>query len=306
MVHKVSVFMPTYNQEKYIAEAIESVLSQTYKDWVLYISDDCSTDSTFEIVQSYAAQWPDKIKAYRQKKNLGVTGNCTFLLSQCEGEYVAFTAGDDLFMPTKLDVQISEMEANRGIALSYHDVEVFQSETGRTLFNWNKGKGGRKPVIGPASSVARKLTAFGTGFMAAQSIVVRSKFLPEKLFDKRIPVASDWLLWIDVCAKAAEVGSVVYINETMARYRKHGESITAMPDSYSDDPFISLAIVEANYRWLRPSVKKGRSRLFYSEGVANCLAGDFSLGRQSLIRSLIEYPRVKTFAWIVKSIMRVR
>ena len=67
----VSIVLPTYNGEKYLADSIESVISQTYKNWELIIINDCSTDKTLEIAQSYAAK-DNRIKVYSNDENLKV------------------------------------------------------------------------------------------------------------------------------------------------------------------------------------------------------------------------------------------
>ena len=90
----VSVLTTTYNREKYIAEAIESVLASTYKNFELIIVDDCSTDSTVEIAKSYEAR-DERVKVYVNEKNLGDYPNRNRAASYARGEYIMFVDSDD-------------------------------------------------------------------------------------------------------------------------------------------------------------------------------------------------------------------
>ena len=69
---KISVFIVTYNQEAYVEQAIDSVLQQSVKPYEIVISDDCSKDGTWNIIQNYQAQYPEIIKAYRNEPNVGI------------------------------------------------------------------------------------------------------------------------------------------------------------------------------------------------------------------------------------------
>ena len=82
----VSIVLPTYNGEKYLADSIESVISQTYKNWELIIINDCSTDKTLEIAQSYAAK-DNRIKVYSNDENLKVPKSLNRGFSLANGKY---------------------------------------------------------------------------------------------------------------------------------------------------------------------------------------------------------------------------
>lgn len=107
----VSVIMPTYNCGKFIASSIESVLSQTYKDWELIIVDDCSSDNTKEVVETYMAN-DSRIKYFPLEKNSGAAVARTNAMKLAEGGYMAFLDSDDIWMPDKLEKQIAWMQEN--------------------------------------------------------------------------------------------------------------------------------------------------------------------------------------------------
>lgn len=112
----VSVWMITYNQEKYIAQAIESVLMQkTTFDFEIVIGEDCSTDDTRKIVKQYQLKNPQKINAIYQSINVGARRNAyEFALPQCRGRYIACLEGDDYWTdPDKLQKQVDFLESNQ-------------------------------------------------------------------------------------------------------------------------------------------------------------------------------------------------
>jgi glycosyltransferase involved in cell wall biosynthesis len=280
----VSVFMPAYNQESLIGEAIESVLNQTYDNWELIIGDDCSTDDTFKVAESYQRRFPDKIKLFRNPENLGITPNCNKVLKKCSGDFIAFTAGDDLFLPDKLEKQVSMMTNNPKCVFCYHDVDVFESDSGDTIRYWNVGENSSPPVTGDARTVAKALVWQGTAFMAALSVMVRRSAVPSYGYDERVPIASDWLLWIDVCANSD--GVVEYAPDVLARYRKHEESITLKMRHDITDQLVTLGLVEARYPWLRDMARRRRGYEFYRQGVNLILNGNVSAGRSQLLVGL--------------------
>ncbi|MBN2662839.1 MAG: glycosyltransferase family 2 protein, partial [Bacteroidales bacterium] len=94
----VSVLMTAYNREKYIAEAIESVIASTYQNWELIIVDDGSKDKTVEIAKQYEAKDP-RIKVYINEKNLGDYPNRNKAASYAKGKYLKFVDADDLIYP---------------------------------------------------------------------------------------------------------------------------------------------------------------------------------------------------------------
>ncbi len=299
----VSVFTPTYNQEAFIAEAIESVLAQDYPNFELVIGDDCSTDGTWERVQEYQKKFPDKIVVFRNEKNLGMTENCNETLRRCRGKYIAFFAGDDLFLPGKLSKQVAAMESDPNIVLCYHDIEVFQSDTNETIRFWNHGKDSHPPETGLAHYVAKRVVRDGTAFMAALSVMLRRDAIPKGGYDARVPHASDWLMWIEVLAGASENAKVVFLPEVLARYRRHESNITNRPEVYRADPFVTLAIAEAKFPWLVPAARKCLARMRYSRGIQHILAGDRKLGRMLLLESLRgTLLSFKFFYWLLVSL----
>ena len=103
---QISIAMTTYNGEKYLAEQLDSILSQTHTDWELIICDDCSTDSTWQILQEYA-QKDSRIKIYKNEQNLGFKKNFEKAIGLCTGDYIALSDQDDVWFPEHLSLLYS-------------------------------------------------------------------------------------------------------------------------------------------------------------------------------------------------------
>lgn len=101
--------MPAWNTADFIRESIDSVLAQTYENWELIIVDDCSTDNTDEIVTSYN---DERIKYFKNERNIGAALTRNRALREAQGEWVAFLDSDDLWVPKKIEYQIRFMKEN--------------------------------------------------------------------------------------------------------------------------------------------------------------------------------------------------
>ncbi|HZW68470.1 MAG TPA: glycosyltransferase family 2 protein [Pseudogracilibacillus sp.] len=113
----VSVITPAYNAARFIGEAIESVLQQSYENWEMIIVDDCSTDNTVEIVQAYIEK-DDRIKLYQLEQNSGSGVARNRAMDEAQGRFIAFLDSDDLWMAEKLTKQIQFMLDN-SVAFSF-------------------------------------------------------------------------------------------------------------------------------------------------------------------------------------------
>ena len=114
----VSIVMPAYNAEKYIEQAIRSVINQTYKDWELIVIDDGSIDNTASILFELAAL-DSRIHALKNEKNCGASYTRNRAISLARGEWIAFLDSDDLWKPEKLDRQIKLCDKYPDMVISY-------------------------------------------------------------------------------------------------------------------------------------------------------------------------------------------
>ena len=231
---KISVMIPCYNAKSFLAECLDSVLSQNVAGLQLVVSDDCCQDNTQMILHDYERQFPQIVGLYNWT-NLGVTRNCNQALALCRGEYIALMAGDDVMLPGKLSMQVSYMEDNTDVVMTYHAGEVFDSDTGSTIAITNTTP--RFDTNGIVD-IIRKL-----GIAAPMSIVLRRSVLPEGGFNEELRVASDWLFQIEVAAK----GRVQKLPGVWCRYRKHGVNNGKDLSSYEHEFEDTLAIVRKMY-----------------------------------------------------------
>lgn len=128
---KVSVVMPLYNSERYVAEAIESVIEQTFTNWELIVVDDGSTDKSCEIVEEYAKK-DNRIKLmYNPTPNRMPSSPRNIGIQAAEGEYIAFLDSDDIWLKEKLSQQL-ELFKDKRTAVVYSDYEKIDEHSHRS------------------------------------------------------------------------------------------------------------------------------------------------------------------------------
>ncbi len=128
---KVFIGMPVYNGERFIKEAVDSLLSQSFSDFTLFISDDSSTDKTGNICREYAEK-NARVQYYRQEKNLGMFANFKFVMDKADTEYFMWAAQDDVWEKDFLEMCVKKLDAEKDISIAatgIADVDSF----GRTL-----------------------------------------------------------------------------------------------------------------------------------------------------------------------------
>ena len=130
----VTVGLPVYNAERYVANAIECLLAQTFRDFVILVSDNASTDATGEICQKYASRDP-RIHYQRNPTNVGMAGNYNLTFSRARSKYFRWATADDYSSSDMLADAVAVMEADPGIALCYPRAYFVDGE-GRELGRW--------------------------------------------------------------------------------------------------------------------------------------------------------------------------
>ena len=105
----VTVIMPAYNAERYIARSIQSVIDQTFTDWVLFVIDDCSKDGTCRIIEQFAAA-DKRVVFIRNEKNIGVSATRNKGIAFSQSKYIAFLDSDDTWEREKLEKQKGKIE----------------------------------------------------------------------------------------------------------------------------------------------------------------------------------------------------
>jgi glycosyltransferase involved in cell wall biosynthesis len=210
----VSVLMTAYNREKYIAEAIQSVLASTYENFELIIVDDCSKDRTVDIAKSFESK-DKRVKVYVNEKNLTDYPNRNKAASYAKGKYLKFLDSDDAIYPEGLAYCIEQMEkySTASFGLSMID-----------------GDDAKPSILMNSEEVIRKhlfesphLSAGPTGM-----IIKREVFEKNKGFDPRFRMASDSFFNL----KIATLGPVVLLKNRFFFYRIHEAQEQNNPSGY--------------------------------------------------------------------------
>lgn len=127
----VSIVMPSYNTGQYISDSIRSVQAQTYDNWELIIVDDCSTDNSIDVIQSFHEH---RIKLLHNEKNSGAAISRNYALREAKGKWIAFLDSDDTWHPDKLEKQIKFMKEN-DYAFTFTDYRICLNGTWLTYIN---------------------------------------------------------------------------------------------------------------------------------------------------------------------------
>ncbi len=122
----VSVITPSYNSEQYIVDTYKSLALQTYTNWEWLVTDDCSTDSTYTVLEGLMRS-DSRIKIFRNTKNLGAAVSRNNSINESKGRFICFLDSDDLWKPNKLETQIEFMR-ERKLSFTYSEYDVVCSK----------------------------------------------------------------------------------------------------------------------------------------------------------------------------------
>ena len=203
----VSIITPSYNSSEFIADTIEAICRQTYANWELLITDDCSTDNTVEIIQAYMAK-DKRIKLQRLPVNSGAGVCRNKSIGMAQGRYIAFCDSDDVWMPQKLEMQLQFME-QKDCALVYSSYMIMNEH---------------KEVLGVAVCMnqidfASMKRDDGIGCLTAMYDTDKVG----KMYMSSIRKRQDWGLWLEILSKC----KVAYgMKEPLAYYRVRSGSIS--------------------------------------------------------------------------------
>jgi glycosyltransferase involved in cell wall biosynthesis len=278
---KVSVIICTYNQQDFIRETVESVLSQTYSHLEIIVSDDGSTDDTPRILSDYAHRFPDKLKVVLSPKNTGIPNNINRGLALRTGELSAWLDGDDVMLPHKIEKQVACLQNHPEAIGCYHDAEVFDSTTGAVLGSFCQIYNGTTHLRqGKIENCIRPRY-----FSIPSSVMCYSAACPPHGYDERLKYLSELLFFIETF----RTGIMVAIDEQLVRYRRHTHNVTDDPAArklFYEYELMVYAILEARYPELYPLVKKLRLSCLLTEAL-RCYRDGNDVRGQALIWHVI-------------------
>ena len=207
---KVSVVMPAYNAEKYIGEAIDSILNQTFEDFEFIIIDDCSSDRTAEIIKSYTDK---RIRFYQNEHNMGVAATLNRGLDLATGEYIARMDSDDISLPERFEKQVQYMSINPNTAVLGAAIELFGAQSGKRYFSTDYEHLKVDLLFGNCfahPAVMMRASCFGKG-----------KLQYDNMFNKM----EDFDMWV----RTAELYEIASLPIILLKYRIHPEQVTQKP-----------------------------------------------------------------------------
>ena len=199
-----------FNSEAFISETINSVVNQTYKNWELILIDDCSNDKTLEILKQFIPQHPN-IKFLKNDINLGAAISRNVGIEAAQGKYIAFLDADDLWKPTKLQVQIEFMQTNNCDVCfsSYEQID----EVGIPLNKLTKAL----PELTYQKYLKSNYIGNLTGIYNAKNL--------GKITAPNLRKRQDWLVWLSAIKKSGKPAKG--IRESLAYYRVRKDSMSS-------------------------------------------------------------------------------
>jgi glycosyltransferase involved in cell wall biosynthesis len=216
----VSVLMPSYNCARYLPEAIESVLAQDFRDFELVILDDRSTDSSNEVLESYARR-DERIRYRLNERNLGLVENSNACLREARGKYVKFLHSDDkLTRPTALAQMLALLEGHPDASLAVCGREIIDENSQRVRI---KGFAGRQLTVSGAEAIAQTVGT-GSNLIGEPSCVLFRRADAERGFDPHYRQLVDLEMWFHLLRS----GGLVYTPECLCAFRRHDRQQSKM------------------------------------------------------------------------------
>ena len=285
---KVSVIIPCYNYGRYLARAVDSVLSQTFSDFELLVVDDASTDDTALVAQGYADR--KLLRLIRRKQNKGLSAARNLGMENATGEYLVFLDADDTIAPEKLARQVEFLDKHTAAALVYSDVEyVDEAKHATRYFPGVLARYGKLPQ----GDVFEELLS--GNFMTVNSVMVRASCVAAAgLFDENLRAMEDWDMWLRICMS----GGAGYIDSVLASVFVHKNSMSADTVTMRLAQLSILLKLEKSCRAVSLDVLAKQTSLakryladaYNKRGLAAYEAGDFSGAAHSFAQSIRTCP----------------
>ncbi|ADO82177.1 glycosyltransferase [Ilyobacter polytropus] len=208
----VSVVMAVFNGEKYLKEALESILRQSYKNFEFVIIDDGSTDDSVKIIESYNEK---RIILIKNNKNLGLPTSLNKGIEAAKGKYIARMDADDICKKDRLKLQVEFLEKNEDIDVLAGGVEIFVGGN-----KWVK-----KKLYPPECHKEIEKRLLYENCLTHPTIMMRKSFLLKNnlKYNVECKFAQDWALWLE----ATRYGKFYGLNKVLLEYRIHKKSITS-------------------------------------------------------------------------------
>lgn len=213
---KVSVLMPVYNAEQYLARAIDSIIAQTFKDWELILIDDGSCDDIMSVLSKYD---DERIYYVKNPVNMGLIKTLNRGIDYCEGEYIARMDADDISHPDRLKYQVDFMDKHP---------QYLMCGTNATVIDNNEQETGKIRNLTDNNFLQINLL-FSPPFVHP-SVIVRTEVLQTNRYDERYKHVEDYELW----CRIARLGKVANISKALLQYRWHDSNVSVLNSKAQD------------------------------------------------------------------------
>lgn len=283
---KIDILIATYNGGEFIKEQLESIINQTYTNWLVIIRDDDSIDNTKEIIRSYKKKYPGKIRIINDNnRNLGVVKNFSCLLSQSSSEYIMFCDQDDVWLPDKIEKTLIKMlkieKQNKNVPILVHtDLKVTDEKLNiisDSFYSYQK----LNPYNKSLSRLLIQNNVTGCTVMINKLLRDASLPFPEKI------IIHDWYLAIIASYK----GIIEYIPEPTLLYRQHERN------TIGTNKFTTMDIINKIFeiRWVFFPNHKMKNSSYRNIIICMEQAGDFKDNETAII-----FSRLPAYNWIMR------
>ena len=262
MVPRVTVLMPAYNAGKYIGEAIQSVIDQTYSDWELLVVNDGSTDNTVEVVESFS---DSRIRLLHNPENLRLIKTLNRGLEEALGEYIARLDSDDLATPDRLVLQAEALDADPELAILGGRSNVI-NENGELV------RSGRDSFLPASEEGIQFASMFYNPFRHSAVMFRRDIVRAHGGYPEVMQNVEDFGLWCELIKQHKAIN----LNTTLCDYRVHNESVMKMAKKES-----KLTKVEPRLALTAPVYFENAMRILKDESVAKLWAENWPKVRYS-------------------------
>ncbi len=220
---KVSVIIPNYNHAPYLKERIDSVLNQTFQDFELILLDDCSTDNSREILESYKDNPHVSHIIINEENTHNTFKQWEKGIKLTKGEYIWIAESDDVAMPTFLETLISELERNPQAVIAYSHSQMIDSQSQPLDFSWHPhGSDGKTYVYDGLWYLRHKMLVHNHIYNASMTVFRKSVYSKIPNSYQQYRYCGDWLFWNYVCT----FGQVIEIRQILNLYRQHVRKVT--------------------------------------------------------------------------------
>jgi glycosyltransferase involved in cell wall biosynthesis len=272
--------MPSYNHEKYVSVAIESVLEQTVRDLELIIIDDCSKDGSKELIASYLKK-DSRVKAFFHETNLGIAKTLNQGLREARGKFVAFLASDDIWLASKLEMQLNDLRECENL-LVWSEGEIIDANgcsTGQYFTEMYEVSNKRL-----SGNIFNELLS--GNFIFGSSLIFKKENISGIWYDEELKYLNDFRFILDLAWKYESR----FCNKPLAKYRLHGKN--AIFSNFNKWALEDILVRERILRDYKKQVsKKAKANILAKIGRSYLSLGEKNLGRVFLFKATILDPR---------------